>query len=815
MSALLGESGLLRIAGCPVRVWLDAANPAHTAALRAYDRDKSASESVAASLAERIGDELIPNDALDREGRRQALRLRRRLHNGSLDSGPDLLAVACLADSLPATRDLAASLRSAHALHARLCQQERTLEAAITDEVRRVDLIALDAALNEPSVRHLVRFRRNEQLAERLARPVDDRRAHHYAEYVWDIIERATTRSTPRDWHGQVARLWITTDSEEQGVPVVEPGFATIWRENLHAVRRSLQHGAWPPPDATRLSLAPLCWTTEDHVLALTSDPDNPAQVHEVQLRRTPLLNAIIAALAPGAREAAAFERGAIPAAPPEDVDLIWGFVEYLVSLGVVQPARTPHIQVQGWDDHPADQNQQPSDRSGFTDVYRRVSGGIPPDIAARLQTSVEVAQRVLAAIHSDQASPRTGISADDDYAVPLLALLREPLLHPDVQKGRPDRSRHWPVPRQTDSVYTAICRRIGEHAGEPIFNLDRALLDACGAPSGQIDWPVDAIMRLARPGASYLAVLDEMFPAGSMDARFVTDLARLGEPLPHVTAYRDFLRQIEEASGITFVEVLVPPLSEGAANAVRRPLYTGAWTGDPDLCTYIDADEARPRFIPLQSISLRHSSGRLIAETDGQRICPMYHATRIPLAPWNVVLETLMTTSPLPLRWAPRRLHRTLDAFPEHDHLPRIATGDLVLAGEQWRIDPGRLWRPTDQPLTKARTLERLRDRLDLPRWIFIKNGTARPTPCDLDSVRAIRTIEQMRRGATHLLLIEMVPSPPDFWLYDGQRDARCSSVMLRLPVNETSPSMVARIASQFAASRHDTHILTRQHVS
>jgi hypothetical protein len=71
------------------------------------------------------------------------------------------------------------------------------------------------------------------------------------------------------------------------------------------------------------------------------------------------------------------------------------------------------------------------------------------------------------------------------------------------------------------------------------------------------------------------------------------------------------------------------------------------------------------------------------------------------------------------------------------------------------------------------------------------------------------------MRRGATHLLLIEMVPSPPDFWLYDGQRDARCSSVMLRLPVNETSPSMVARIASQFAASRHDTHILTRQHVS
>ena len=36
-----------------------------------------------------------------------------------------------------------------------------------------------------------------------------------------------------------------------------------------------------------------------------------------------------------------------------------------------------------------------------------------------------------------------------------------------------------------------------------------------------------------------------------------------------------------EQLTGILFVELLLPPLQDGAANAVRRPVYTSAWTGD------------------------------------------------------------------------------------------------------------------------------------------------------------------------------------------------------------------------------------------
>lgn len=148
-------------------------------------------------------------------------------------------------------------------------------------------------------------------------------------------------------------------------------------------------------------------------------------------------------------------------------------------------------------------------------------------------------------------------------------------------------------------------------------------------------------------------------------------------------------------------------------------------------------------------------------------------------------------------------RHHRSLDAFSDHDHLPRITTGGLSLAAEQCRIDSATLWQTNASLLVKLCALERLRDRVGLPRWVVISNGLSKPVPFDLESVCAIRTIEQVARTTAHTVFIETVPAPPDFWISDADGEAFCSSITLRLPVDESSEMLAARTARQFVPKR------------
>lgn len=284
-----------------------------------------------------------------------------------------------------------------------------------------------------------------------------------------------------------------------------------------------------------------------------------------------------------------------------------------------------------------------------------------------------------------------------------------------------------------------------------------------------------------------------------------MTPLQSVHGPVPHADDYHQFLELLEQKSGTMFLELLIPPLSVGAANAVRRPIYTRAWTGDADISTYCAACRSMPQYIPLGAISVRRIGGRLLAEADGRPLCPVYHATRKPPAPWNILAEILLAATPLPMRWSPRRLHLSLGAFPERDFMPRITVaGQLVLACAQWRLSSGMIWDLGSSALAKVTALEHLRRRWQLPRWVFVSAGTGgKPMPCDLESVRAIRTLERAVKIADKdIFVVEMLPTPDQLLVSvheNGLDDPFSSSIMLRLPCDESPTAMASRLAPAF----------------
>ena len=80
----LGCSALLRVAGLPVRYWLAGANPTLFEKVERLERDEEVRHACAIQLAERIGEQLVPNPALSRDDRAFLLDVRRTLHRGDL-----------------------------------------------------------------------------------------------------------------------------------------------------------------------------------------------------------------------------------------------------------------------------------------------------------------------------------------------------------------------------------------------------------------------------------------------------------------------------------------------------------------------------------------------------------------------------------------------------------------------------------------------------------------------------------------------------------------------------------------------------------
>ena len=428
---------------------------------------------------------------------------------------------------------------------------------------------------------------------------------------------------------------------------------------------------------------------------------------------------------------------------------------------------------------------------------------------AHRLGVLARLALRVAELIHADgQGVPR--VLSDRLGAQPrrVLDIAAECL---DALSANPPgrlRLHEWPPVQRPESGYAGLVRSLAERMdGADSVDLGDEDLDAVGAPCPDVDWPLDCLLRPIRGATGELAVLDQFIPAGVYDARFAPALTDLdGEP-PQVRAYREFLTRLGEAAGMRFVEILAPPLSTQAANAVRRPRYTELWTGDPDRSGYLR--DGHSRYLPLSQITLRTDAGHVVAEACGEPIWPILHTTRIAVPPWDMIVALLLLASPQPSRARWRAPSHSLRAWPERDFVPRITVGGgLVLSPAQWRLDRSEFWRPGDHLADRLAALDRLRRRRRIPRLVSVAvHADGEPLAVDLSSLHGLRALERLvHRGASALLMAELFAEPDRLAVHD-EADAgggpSVAELLLRLPV-DASPRALARCCAQRAHRPH-----------
>ncbi|MFF2325598.1 MULTISPECIES: lantibiotic dehydratase [unclassified Streptomyces] len=617
--------------------------------------------------------------------------------------------------------------------------------------------------------------------------------------------------------------------------------------ENVHTVRAGAgtpDLGAADP--ATLLAPAPLHLTdggggeggSGGVLRCFAIDPGDPGRLRQVAVRRTAPLDLLLTLFAEGPRTLAELER-ALPAADPA---VLRGFLTHLTGLGVLQPCVAPRRRHSAWT--PAAQSlrsgtlpgpeTEPGDREPggwFLDSCRRLDTRVPDRAAARVQRALRTAHRLAALRRADRdavsdAPPHApGTERLDGRPRPLGEILTALLSSDRTPPPVPELRRYpgWHPAHSPDSGYArllahlASCRDRTRKAGAAgavgadVVDVDDDLLDALGAPPAPDTvppWPLDCLLR-PLPGPGPVAVLETASPAGILDARFAEGLQALYGGYGTVEVYRDFLAAVERRAGVRFVELLVPPVTERAANAVRRPVTTRWWTGDPNAAAYFGPGGPAPRYLPLDRITLRRSGDRIVAEADGVRVVPVHHATRSPMPPYDRLVRLLLSAGH-PWARTMLRLDGLAAAFPAGPGItwtPRVTVGaELVVSPATWRVPRARLWRPDDGDLDRVRVLASLGRAAGLPRFAFVRPAfEAKPVPVDLDALTALNVIERCCAAlpGDELIFEEMLPGPvagaqgPTLCdaLHRGEPVA--AEVMLRVPFDRTAEELAADAAA------------------
>lgn len=771
-----GESAILRLAGLPIRLWLAAAAPDLFDLVRALERSEGDYLRAASALAERLGNEVVPRPDLPTTERHAVLSLRRRLHRGQHLSPGQAGRLREIAAPLPdldrVTRLSAEVLLLGERAAARIAQEHDRLLAApwhLLHSVRGGRAGAAPGVLAD--------------IERRLAdgEPWTSKKMRRRSDYLWRMIARGAAKTTPRAWLGQVALVPISGPASGEAASLSVNGQTAVeWTENVHASRLevALAGGDLLDPDVP-LSLTPLHRVEGDRLAVWTLD--GTRRMVTYRLRRTPAIENIVTALGPGA--------GPVTGSPP-------GLVGKLVELGVLevsQPLRQRH----GRWSTPSPRATTPA--TGFVDVYRRAEGALDADLAAIERAFVQY-RRISLLIGLDATDRHSDLRERigqrprpimDVYAEDMAAqIARGELSKPTPMRGA------WPLPHRADSGYA---RLLAELDTSSRFDITPELLDAVGAPDAPITWPVDCAVRpLPRGGW----VLDNTQPAAMLDARFIDTLRRLHGAVPAADAYRAFLAELDRLTGVPSVELLVPPLTERAANAVRRPRYTRAWTGDPNPRHYGRAwQSGEGHYLPLGELTIHSEAGRVIVSHAGRRVRICLHATRNALPPWATLVALLRADSQQQAAQC-RKLRCSLTAFPERAFVPRITVaGSLVVSAAQWRVPADRLDQVRVGDLAGLRALVRLRDRLGLPRWVFVGGPYGnRSLACDLESLRAPRVFDQVCQALTggepyEVTIAEMLPGPGELSVTD-----HAAEFLIRLP-HAMPPHELAAAAAQASA--------------
>ncbi|RCG22006.1 hypothetical protein DTL70_16165 [Streptomyces diacarni] len=605
------------------------------------------------------------------------------------------------------------------------------------------------------------------------------------------------------------------------------------------------------------------------HFSVVDPDPAGGGRLRRLSLRRTPALETVMRLLASTPRTAGSLEAAL---GPPSSQPALRAFLTHLHALGILQVCAAPRARRLPWTEHePGLPLPLAGDlaRGSFLDSYRRItpagaegtrSRPEVPDAGVRLVADgLALARRVAELCEenrsrgekSRETAEAVGLGAEP---VSVVRLLEAGDADDRSATPRPrGRYASWEPAHTSDSGYAGLLAYLGARLDEEQVDLDAGLLDALGAPRVPAvleTWPVDCLLRpLPRArtrgepdgrrgpgvpaGPGPVAVLESASPAGVLDARFAEALGELygGSPAagyPNTGGYRDFLAAFERRAGVRFVEVLVPPLTEAAANAVRRPVSTSWCTGDSNTPLYYGSSaDPRPagdgggvtplpsvRHLPLDRVTLRVAGGALVAEADGVRVLPVHHATRTPAPPYDRLLP-LLTGAGHPATRRMVRLDGLAGAFPGARHVPRLTVGGLlVVSPAQWRIARTALWRPTDGEADKVAALAALRRAAGLPRFGYLRaRPDAKPLPVDLAALPALQAVERLCQAepGQDLVFEEALPSPDESPAAGsahapaaGGSCGAAAQLLVRLPHDRTAEHLAARAHAAWCGA-HD----------
>ncbi|MEV5981807.1 lantibiotic dehydratase [Streptomyces sp. NPDC052114] len=778
------DAVLLRTAGLPMRLWCAGGSPELFRLIRELERTEADFARTSARLADVIGTVVVPHPSLTVDERRHVLSARRRLHRGRPLTEADHRRIVSVARLVAPEGALARILVGTHEAAGALERLRREVAHRFDAEKQRLAPAGHALLRGSPMGRQALvdgTLPVGAEVAERLAagRPWTDRQMRKRADYLWRMIARGAVKVTPRGWLGHVAVVGVADGPAGPARPLtLTAEVATDWTENLQE-----QSGAGTDA-ATWVSFNPFLRVSPGHLEAFALEPGDDTLLTPVRIRRTPAVNRLYQALRRGALPLGELESALVaPSADEAQRSVLRQFLLRLHEIGVLQlrppvrgRRRSWHAAAERADGTRGERVERVD--GGYLDVYRRTPNALPAADLAALRAAIGQALRLHALIDED-AGPRrvlapVGVTRRDR---PVLDILREQLAATgDTPVSAHAPAAEWPEPRTPGSGYARLLDwldgRVDAVPDGGAIDIGRDVLDRFGAPEVRPDWPLDCVVR-PLPGRHW--ALDVTAPAGVYDARFIGALERLHGRLPQVEAYRAFLRQLDRESGVPSVELLFPALSRLAANAVRRPLYTGAWTGDPDLPGYCEVPPGtRARFVPLDELTARWTGARVVVSDRSGPVRPLYHSARNAPRPWDQMASLLLHGSP---QYAARRrrLRHSLGALPKREYVPRITVaGSLVLSAAQWRLPVAALPPAAARELERTRHLARMRDRLGLPRWVFLSaaTGADSPLPCDLESLQALpvleRTGDQAFASGGTAVAEEMLPSPDQLLVAD-----------------------------------------------
>lgn len=811
-SMMLGESAILRMGGIPVGYWLECASPYFFHRVREHESLARSYSAVARQLAKQIGEHLISRSDLSAPSRRMALAVRRQMHNARLltpRQGKGLLDVVAVGPA----KDLEAHARAVISLSNQLSESNSQLESLLGEEETR-SRGAIWRTIERSHLLQITMRTTNETLFDNVGRHLGAGRSwsskelRRAEEALSRLIARGAAKATPRGWLSHVA-LMAVQDASGALPMAVRNEFLRVSCENVFLVRATLEGATVANSTDVTLFLTPLMQTEPEAIFFWKV---GPRSVLKGRICRTCVVDRVVSLLKGRALSPSALMASVVAKVPGVADESLVEFIDYLLRIGFLHWSASPSVSRSRVTTRNLEEARVPP-ASVFVDVFRKAVGEIDPSFARRVESVVLQYTRLVQMIREDQK----GVPSRP------LNSLEEPRRSVDLVMGelydaksdslslqkQITRTNRWPAPKCDGSPYSELFSWLNQSlsGSDPAF-LSQSLLDQFGAPPPRLEWPLDCIVRPYPAGCEGQGfVLNQVFTAGALDARLIEGISALEERIPHVIAYREFLRLVESSTGIPFVEVVVPPTTSQAANAVGRVMYVHAWTGDPDPSSCgIDPGDAE--YVPLEEIYIHRSPRGLVAEVAGQRIWPVYHATRIPTGPWRPLVQLLLRSAPVRAGSLPR-LRFALDLVPGAPHVPRLYLEDnALLSLSQWRVPRQALW---DRKLglgAKARRLEALRVETGIPRWVFVSSheGLLKRLPLDLESLPGIRLLDRLVRldEPEELFFEEMLPSPWQLPFTDLAHKGAGGSVfelMIRIPHAATPKQMAETTVGKLRA--------------